>query len=173
MASLAPRPRCPGVCYDFGMAMEKLRVGQAELRWLARSLKSIDFFSALTMGQVDEILPAIGLYRYPADTLIMKQGDKDKALFVLYKGRLVVSRRRWGVFFKPIASLRPGDFFGEIAILDQKSRNATVKSTEQSEIFVLMADEFSYILERSPSLATYMRQVSSRRKFELEHWERS
>ncbi len=155
------------------MSLKKLRVGQEELRWLARSLKSVEFFSALTMGEVEQVLQAISFYRYPADTIIIRQGDTDRALFILHTGRLVVSRARWKLFAKPIASLHPGDFFGEMSLIEKKPRNATVTTTEESEIFVLLADEFSFILEQSKSLATYIRQISAQRRFEIEQWERN
>lgn len=153
--------------------IQKLRVGVREYEWLGRALRAVEFFSNLTLGQLERILPSIALFKYPEGHTIIREGDHDEALFVLYRGRVVISRRKkWRLFNSPIKSLLPGDFFGEIALLEHRPRTASVGATEESLIFVLQAEDFRFILEKNPDLDRRIRQVATERKFELEQWEK-
>jgi CRP-like cAMP-binding protein len=151
--------------------LQRLRVGPREFQWLSRSLRAVDFFSNLKMRELDEILASISLFLYPADSVVILEGASDEGLYVLYVGRVIVSRRRaWRLFASPMKSLLPGDFFGEIALLERRPRTATVTTTEPSALFHLGADDFRFVLENDPSLARRIGQVADERKRELYHW---
>ncbi|MFH1724801.1 MAG: cyclic nucleotide-binding domain-containing protein [Elusimicrobiota bacterium] len=150
--------------------VRKLPVGTKEMRWLGLTLRSSEVFGHLRVGQVEEILNGFVLYRYPRDCVVIEQGDKDQALYVLFKGRVVVTRRRWGLFSTPIRSLLPGDVFGEMALIYRAPRFATVTTTEPSDVFMLSAADFTKMLDKSPKFKDYLTKKAEQRKVELEKW---
>jgi len=143
---------------------QRLQVSGEQIAWLCKALKSVHYFKNLTLGQTEEILKNFHLFRYPAKTTIIKQGASDEALFVIYKGKVGVVKSHLVFFSKNIASLGAGEFFGEIALLQNASRSASVSTTEVSDIFVLLAKDFSLMLSKSPELAAYMKRVANERK---------
>ena len=62
-----------------------------------------------------------------------------------------------------VASLGPGDYFGEMSLLTGEPRSATVKTSENSEMFMLNKDDFTVILEKFPSITLSMAKIVSTR----------
>ena len=62
-----------------------------------------------------------------------------------------------------IAELRAGDFIGEVALLTQRPRNATVTALEDSSLFVFNPREFGSLLRECPTIAAHVRAVADER----------
>ena len=62
-----------------------------------------------------------------------------------------------------MATLSAGDYFGEMALLTGETRSATVRTTEESEMFLLHKNDFDVILERFPSISLSMGKIVSKR----------
>lgn len=146
---------------------EKLKVGDAELAALARMLRKVEFFSPLTIGQIEQILPYIMLYSYAPGETVFKQGSAGDAFYIVHSGKVAVSIKK-GLFSfaQTVASLGPGDFFGEIALISQEPRTATVSCAEPSQLFALVSSDFQFILRENPAAAEEMKKISARRKFD-------
>jgi CRP-like cAMP-binding protein len=70
---------------------------------------------------------------------------------------------------KKMATLGPGDCFGEMALLNEAPRNATVACQSASRLFVLPASHFRAVLARNPEFAKEINDLASTRQFELDH----
>src|SRR5262245_27795841 len=125
---------------------EKELIGPTQLAWLGQALGAIDFFSHLTPAEIDAILPSISLYRVPAGRRLIREGDLEQALFVIHEGEVLVTKREAFFFQRKVARLGDGEFFGEMALLHQEKRSATVKTTAPSKIFVLLSKDFDFVL---------------------------
>jgi len=147
---------------------ERLPFSTAHIRWLNQALRAVELFQGLTVGDIDKLLPCIGFYRFPEGHVLIREGEREEALFILYQGRVVISRRRLLRTQVPVASLLPGDFFGEMAMLNRAARSASATATEESEVFVIQSGEFRFLLERNARLAAHLRRVAAFRSFELE-----
>lgn len=79
---------------------------------------------------------------------LVSEGKPGHEFFVIADGQATVKRRG-----KKIASLKKGDYFGELALLDRAPRNATVVADTDMELFVLGQREFSGLLDEVPGLA--------------------
>ena len=145
--------------------MKELEIASAELGILAQMMRKFDFFSPLTVGQLDKILPSIMLYSYGRGERVFSQGQKGDALYIVYKGSVNVRLGRWRIFSKTVATLKTGDFFGEIALISAEPRTATVVCAESSLLFTLIADDFKFILEENPAATAEMRRIAGKRKF--------
>lgn len=89
----------------------------------------------------DNILRALARQMKPAlvtrGTEVFKQGDVGDAMYVIEKGRCEVTVEESPGHAITIAFLGPGDFFGEMALLSEETRTATVRALEPTELLVL------------------------------------
>ncbi|MCB9744764.1 MAG: cyclic nucleotide-binding domain-containing protein [Alphaproteobacteria bacterium] len=112
-----------------------------------------------------ELLAIAGLTRptrYPAGQPVFQERDLGQAMYLVVSGRLSVIKGG-----KEISRLNKGAFFGEMSMLDQPRRSATVRSLEESELLVITRDAFFGLLKRDPTLAVkvlwnMLRHVSAR-----------
>lgn len=149
--------------------MEKLSIGDPELANLARLLRRVDFFAPLTVAQLEKILPYILLYSFNAGDRVFRQGGPGDAFFIIQEGRVSIRIESGFLFFKKqreIKTIGAGDFFGEMALLSDKPRTATVVCVEPTKLYILTAVDFRYILKENPSFAAEVDKIAQRRKFE-------
>lgn len=150
--------------------MRKLALADAELGLLARMLRQVDFFSPLTVGQLDQVLPYIGLYSCETGETVFKQGDPGDAFYIVYKGRVSVRVKKSLLSLAcVVADLGPGGFFGEIALVSNQPRSATVVCEEPTDLFTLLPADFAFVLRENPAVAAQMKRIAESRKFENRH----
>ena len=149
--------------------MKKLEIGATELGLLAHMLRKVEFFTPLTVGQLDKVLPAIMLYSYEKGETVFRQGQKGDAFYIIYKGSVDIRLRKWLVLTTTVATLKAGEFLGEIALISDEPRTATVVTAEPTLMFVLIADDFKLVLGENPAAAAEMARIAARRKFASSH----
>ena len=89
---------------------------------------------------------------FPSDAKIVEMGESGLSLFVILEGHVRVLYPARSADFE-LARLGPGDFFGEMALLNDKPRSATVQAVEDVELLVLAQDDFRNVLLESPTVA--------------------
>ena len=149
--------------------MKKIAIGPTELGLLAHMLRKVEFFTPLTVGQLDKVLPAIMLYRYEAGETVFSQGQKGDAFYIIYQGSVAIRLRKLLLFSKTVATLKAGDFLGEIALISDEPRTATVVCAEPTLLFTLISDDFKLVLSENPAAASEMARIAARRKFASSH----
>jgi voltage-gated potassium channel len=102
------------------------RCSGAELRRIARAADEID----LREGKV-----------------FMREGERGGEFFVLLEGSVDVHRMG-----KKVNALKPGDFFGEIALVSDRPRSATVTASTPTRVLVLTARDFRTVMLELPSI---------------------
>ena len=150
--------------------MQNLAITDAAVAALARILHGIEFFSPLTVGQIDQVLPHIRLFSYAAGDVVFKRGDAGDAFYIIYRGKVSVRVKR-GLFdaAKTVALLEEGMFFGEMALISKDPRSATIVCEGPAQLFVLVAGDFKFVLEQNPGAAAQMKKISERRRFDSSH----
>jgi CRP/FNR family transcriptional regulator, cyclic AMP receptor protein len=94
----------------------------------------------------------------PADRVIARQGEIGTGFFVIVSGNVRVVRDG-----ETLAELGPGDFFGELSVLDGKPRNAQVVTTEPTTCLALATWEFEAVVREQPSVAlAILRELAGR-----------
>ena len=81
--------------------------------------------------------------QFPADALIITQGEIGSTFYLISKGSVEVSQQRDGEPGKTIARLGVGDFFGERALMTDEPRNATIVAREETETYTLTKADFT------------------------------
>ena len=95
---------------------------------------------------------------FPANHVIARQGEIGTGFFVIVSGNVRVVRDG-----ETLAELGPGDFFGELSVLDGKPRNAQVVSTEPTTCLALATWEFEAVVREQPSVAlAILRELAGR-----------
>ncbi len=153
--------------------MKKLEIGATELGLLAHMMRKVEFFTPLTVGQLEKILPAVMLFSFDKGETVFSQGQKGDAFYIIYQGSVEIRLRQWLVLSKKVAALKAGDFLGEISLISDEPRTATVVCAEPTLLFTLIADDFKFVLHENPAAATEMKRIAARRKFDSSHQAKS
>lgn len=87
-------------------------------------------------------------------TVIVSQGSSGRDMFIVVSGSLKVSFLSGEGKEIAVVVLRPGDYFGELSLIDGRKRSATVTTIESSELLVLGYAEYQQLLREHPHTAT-------------------
>lgn len=146
--------------------MRTLPIETGQFQKLAQTLGRLEFFSNLTVGQLDLVLKFVRLYSFDPGEYVFRQGDPGDALFIVEEGVLSVKTRRFFFFRRVMGLLHPGTVFGEMALLDRKARSASVQAMVPARVFAVLASDFDEIVETNLAFAKKMRRVASQRLFD-------
>lgn len=94
-------------------------------------------------------------------TCIVKQGDAPEHFYVVKAGRLRVYRETADGIRTDLTDLRPGDYFGEVALVTGQLRTASVETIEESHLVEISKEEFDWVLDNNPKLARHIIQQLS------------
>jgi CRP-like cAMP-binding protein len=150
--------------------MRRLDLAAADTVQFTQMVRKFRFFGALRMEVLERVLGGLHLYAFDRGEKVCSEGQPGDSFFVVQRGRLSVTRRAGRILgSRKVAVLEPGDCFGEMALLDQTPRNATVACLEPSRVFVLPARHFQGVMEQNPEFAQEIRGLAELRQFELDH----
>ncbi len=136
--------------------------GDSSLPRLLSILRESDLFQDLTPGELDEILTHLRMIRTQKGFEIIRQGDSWDSFYVIISGKVSVKIKK-GSRVNKAAELGKGEFFGEVALLANQPRNATITSEVVSELLVLKKSEFDNILMKNPVRAQKIRSTYAER----------
>lgn len=94
--------------------------------------------------------------RYRPGEAVVREGDPATRLYVILAGHARVERAVLG----QVATLGPGDYFGELALIDQDARTATVVAEDDLECLLVSAWEFRATLKEHPEMAVPMLEAA-------------
>jgi CRP/FNR family cyclic AMP-dependent transcriptional regulator len=116
-------------------------------------IRRVPLFSMLTNDQAQAIADSVVKRRFRRGEIIVEHGRKSNALFILLNGRARVltsdSRGREVI----LAVLQPGDYVGEMSLIDNQPHSATVRAEVQTDMLILGRAEFARCLPENSSLA--------------------
>ncbi len=90
--------------------------------------------------------------RFAAGTVLFREGDKGEEMFILQSGKVKISKKIRGVE-KTLATLEKGEFFGEMAILNDKPRSATAETVEDCDMLVIDRKTFETLIRSNVEIA--------------------
>ncbi|GAB1434221.1 Crp/Fnr family transcriptional regulator [Sphaerotilus sulfidivorans] len=116
-------------------------------------IRRVPLFSMLTVEQAQTIADGVVKRRYRRGEIIVEQGRKSDALFILLSGRarVITSDARGREVI--LAVLEAGDYLGEMSLIDNEPHSATVRAEVQTDVLVLGRNEFSVCLPDNSSLS--------------------
>jgi CRP/FNR family transcriptional regulator, cyclic AMP receptor protein len=114
-------------------------------------LAGIPLFAGSGQRELERIARLCTEVDVPAGRVLCREGEHGQEFFVLESGTVSVT-----VGGNQVATLGPGDFFGELALLDAGPRNATVTAETDVKVLVVSQQEFMGLLEEEPTVAVRM-----------------
>jgi CRP-like cAMP-binding protein len=124
----------------------------------AATISRVPLFSRCSKAQLTQIAQLADEIDLPAGKTLTKEGTRGREFFVILEGSAEV--RRYG---RVIASLGGGDFLGEIALVTDVPRTATVTTTSAVRALVVPTREFRQLLRTSPDIQGRVLQAVAER----------
>lgn len=121
-------------------------------------LGRVPIFAICTAEEIAAIAGVAQESFFQPGQIIVTQGTPGQAFYMITSGRVEIVRD--GV---SLGAFGPGDFFGEMALLDSAPRSATIRALDDVSCLMLSGWDFKALLERHPSIAIKLLEVLSRR----------
>jgi CRP-like cAMP-binding protein len=128
----------------------------------AQTLKKINFFTALTKKELDDLQSKVQVSKVKKGTVIIKQGDRGTAFCIIGEGKVSVWIEKSG-FKTKVAELSQGQYFGEMSLISDEPRSASIVAEEDSELYVLGRGNFEKIFMDNPTVAEALQIVNHSR----------
>ncbi|MAR90006.1 MAG: Crp/Fnr family transcriptional regulator [Pseudomonadales bacterium] len=126
-------------------------------------LSHISLFEGLPDAELAALQDLCITRTYPKNTVIINEGDQANAMFICSSGKVkvYVSDENGKEFV--LNSMGPCEYFGELSLLDDESRSASVITTEKSTFSILYKEDFSKVVLSNPDLAlVLLRNLAAR-----------
>jgi CRP/FNR family transcriptional regulator, cyclic AMP receptor protein len=104
---------------------------------------------------------------YDAGETIIREGAPASALYIILSGKVHFEVAEGGS--TPVATAGPGDFFGELALIEEHPRSATAIADEPTECILFVAWEFTALLKEFPEMAVPLMNALIARLHRREH----
>ncbi|MEP6777992.1 MAG: DUF1003 domain-containing protein [Chthoniobacterales bacterium] len=125
----------------------------ASSKQTANSLRLVPLFRQLDEAALSELSGLIKTEEFSAGTYLFRAGDAANAMFLIRSGRVQIKLSDTEGCELILADLRPGEFFGELALLDGKPRSAHAVLVETSTLTVLSRATFLAFIDRRPGIS--------------------
>jgi CRP/FNR family cyclic AMP-dependent transcriptional regulator len=116
------------------------------------ALGSVPYFAGLDTDALSRVAAGVRSRRFRRGEVIFHAGDPGDALFILLSGEVKISLPSEAGEEAILVRLRPGDVFGELALLDGAPRSATATALSAAETVVLPRDRFRELIAREPAV---------------------
>jgi small-conductance mechanosensitive channel/CRP-like cAMP-binding protein len=145
---------------------ERKRV--ADIQERANVLRTVELFQTLTDEEREQLAERIRIAPFVRGEAMTRQGAEAHWLYIITRGDAEVRLSLEGNLREKVATLHPGDFFGERGMMTGERRSATVIALTDVECYRVDKDAFHHILSSRPKIAEDISEVLARRHAELE-----
>ncbi len=126
-------------------------------------LDKVEIFDGLSLQELEALSASSVARSYPKNTVIINENDHADSLYIIESGRVKVycSDKNGKEFI--MNTLTAEDYFGELALLDDDKRSASVRTMEKSSFCIIYKEDFNQVLEQQPNIAkTLIRNLTRR-----------
>ena len=126
-------------------------------------LKSVEIFAGLSDSELAALEESSIRRSYPKNTVIINENDVADSLYVIESGKVKVycSDKNGKEFI--MNTLMSGDYFGELALLDDDRRSASVRTMEKADFCIIYKQDFSRVIDEHPNIAkTLIKNITRR-----------
>jgi CRP/FNR family transcriptional regulator, cyclic AMP receptor protein len=116
-------------------------------------LRSVPLFAGLEQGELERFSQVAVPRSFPAGTRVFHEGDSSDACYIVSEGSFRVTREHSDGRAITLATLGPGEIFGELAMLDGDTRSASAESITDGTLLALPANDVRSLLGRNPEIA--------------------
>ena len=117
-----------------------------DMSMLRSALQKVDFFYSLNFSELDMLIKSLKKRKTKKGDVIINQGEIGDKFYLIGRGAFSVHVKKGMGGSQLVADLSDGDFFGEMALVTELPRTATVVAEDMGELFVLYKKDFKKIL---------------------------
>ncbi len=132
-------------------------------------LRSVPIFSELTEADFSSLAKVANRRRYPKDSVVFFENEQGDFFFMILEGRIKVTILGDDGREVILSLLGSGDFFGEMALLDNEPRSATAIAVEDTELLSLHRNDFQAVLSDNRSITVGLIKVLTSRLRRANH----
>ncbi|MDP4916193.1 MAG: Crp/Fnr family transcriptional regulator, partial [Haliea sp.] len=116
-------------------------------------LQQVEIFQGLSKEELDALASSSTSRSFPKNTVVIHENDPADSLFVIESGKVKVycSDKNGKEFI--MNTQGAGDYFGELALLDDSLRSASVRTVEKCSFCIIFKEDFNRVLDEHPSIA--------------------
>jgi CRP/FNR family transcriptional regulator, cyclic AMP receptor protein len=126
-------------------------------------IRNVPLFAELNRREVATLAKLLEEVDVPAGRVIIRQGRRGSEFFIILDGRVRIERDG-----NVLSELGPGDFLGEIALVDGRPRTASAITEEPSRLFVLTSQSFNSMLRLHPAVESKVLRALAQRVRKLD-----
>ena len=127
-------------------------------------LKRVRLFADLDQNEIEQIALLFKERSFPPGETIIKEGSGGAAFYVIETGEVTVT-----IGGEPRATLGPGDYFGEIALIDEGARIASIVANTDLHVYGLTLWEFRPLVEQNGVIGWKLLQTLAKELRDAEH----
>nr|WP_315494009.1 Crp/Fnr family transcriptional regulator [uncultured Rhodoferax sp.] len=117
-------------------------------------IRRVPLFAMLTPAQVDSLAANVAKERIKRGSNVVEQGKNSNALFLILAGRAHVVMTDSKAREVIVATLKAGDYIGEMSLIDNEAHSATVVADTQMDVLVLGRDDFTRCVSENTAIAS-------------------
>src|SRR6185436_347366 len=128
-----------------------------------QTLKAVPFFTQLNEHELEVVRAVASERSYAKTAVVLTEGETGDSLYMIQSGKVkvVIGDEEGREIILKI--LGPGDFFGEMSMIDQEPRSASVTTIEPVTLLVLTHAAFDRCVEQAPRIAKVVMQILAQR----------
>lgn len=126
-------------------------------------LKNIDLFADLSDSAANALLRCAKLHKYPKNSVIVTEGDTHNNFYIVVSGQLKVFVNGDDGKQMTLNWLEPGNYFGELALIDGAVRSASVMTLQPTELQIISQQDFQQFLATDSGASLALMKAMARR----------
>jgi len=143
---------------DYARGVKRRKVEEA-----LDELSKVDILRSLPPEEAQALVPYVTYRTLPAGEIVFDQGDPGDALYIIEEGRVSVMRTERGRT-TTLAHLGKGETFGEMALLTERTRTASVVTVEPVSLWKIHREDFDRLIAKSPPLKQAVMELMETRE---------
>lgn len=133
-----------------------------DIQDLIEFLSKVPLFSSIPSEQINEMAVFFKRKTYRKDDVICRQGDPGDSMYVIRSGIISIFKETGGNDAY-VTDLKRGGFFGEISLLSDAPRNATIRVSLDTTLYCLTRENFEILIKNNKSIGLYLSRYYAKR----------
>lgn len=123
---------------------------------MIQALKQQSLFSDIDSEGLEKLSKIVKKLSLKKGEQLFKEKDDTRGLFLLHSGKIEISRVTADGWRQTLTVVTPGDFFGELSILEKRHHVASAVAVEDAELFLIPKEDFERLMDEETKLACYI-----------------
>jgi CRP-like cAMP-binding protein len=126
-------------------------------------LSRVPLFSTLAPEELKHVAQVAVPRRFAANQVVFREGDASDTCYLIRRGHVRAVRAHMDGRTITLAQFGPGDFFGELAMLDEERRSATIETLEETDALAILGTDMRRLLREHPDISVKLISALGRR----------